>query len=125
MAVKRRKPDNREHREQVALFVWAEMSSAAHPELKLLFAIPNGGQRHPAVAKKLKAEGVKPGIPDTLLPVARGGYHGLFVEMKAEGGRESKHQKEKRQALTEQGYKSVVCWGFDEARKAIMEYLQQ
>ena len=82
-----------EHQEQVALIHWAKMRSATLPELGLLFAIPNGGERHLFVAKKLKAEGVKPGTPDLCLPVARGGYHGLFIEMKRmKGGRVTKQR---------------------------------
>lgn len=54
----------------------------AVPELHRLFAIPNGGQRDKITAGKLKAEGVKPGVPDILLPVCRGVWAGLFVEMK-------------------------------------------
>ena len=60
-----------EHEEQVALFEWAEWNKRQYPELELMFAIPNGGQRHVVVAKKLKDEGVKAGVPDIFLPVAR------------------------------------------------------
>ena len=71
-----------EHDEQAALFEWATWHTSQCPELGLLFAIPNGGHRHPVVAARLKAEGVRAGVPDICLPVARKGYHGLFVELK-------------------------------------------
>ena len=67
-----------EHDEQVALFQWAGYQLGACPELALMFAIPNGGDRHPAVAGKLRDEGVKAGVPDIFLPVPRGKYHGMF-----------------------------------------------
>ena len=53
-----------EHDEQVLIFKWARLSEGRWPELALLFAIPNGGHRHKAVAAKLKAEGVRAGVPD-------------------------------------------------------------
>ena len=54
--------------EQVALFGWAEYNEAYYPELRLLYAIPNGGHRHKAMSAELKAEGVKPGVPNLCLP---------------------------------------------------------
>lgn len=114
-----------EHDEQVALFQWIALERNI-PELGLLFAIPNGGKRHIFTAKKLKAEGVKPGVPDLFLPVARGGYHGLFLEMKREkGGRLSQHQKEWGEALTAQGYVVVSCPGWDAARHVLLLYLKK
>src|SRR5262245_64718583 len=49
---------------------------------RLCFAIPNGGARDVITAGRLKAEGVRAGVPDVCLPVARAGYHGLFLEVK-------------------------------------------
>jgi hypothetical protein len=95
------------------------------PELRLLFHIPNGGSRKGGVIEgaHLKAQGVRAGVPDLCLPVARGGYHGLFVEMKATGGRVQDTQKHWNQQLAMQGYLALVCHGFDEARRAIEKYL--
>ncbi|MDQ7835495.1 MAG: VRR-NUC domain-containing protein [Humidesulfovibrio sp.] len=113
-----------EHKEQVALMQWVGWMTPRWPELELLFAIPNGGDRDEVVAAKLKAEGVKKGVPDLMLPVARGEYHGLFVEMKRqEGGREKPEQKEWREKLLAQGYQAVVCRGLGEAMRAISEYM--
>ena len=63
-----------EHIEQALLFKWATFSSGKYPELEYMFAIPNGGYRHYRTAADLKSEGVKSGVPDIMLPVARGGY---------------------------------------------------
>jgi hypothetical protein len=71
-----------EHDEQVNLFHWADIMSPQYPELALLHAIPNGGKRNINVARKLKEEGQKAGVPDICLPVPRGEYHGLYIEMK-------------------------------------------
>lgn len=52
-----------EANEQTALFHWAAFAAKhEHPELALMFAVPNGGHRHPVVAAKLKAQGVKAGV---------------------------------------------------------------
>lgn len=113
-----------EAQEQETLFEWARMMEGKYPELALLHAIPNGGSRHPVEAKHLKAQGVKAGIPDIFLPVARQGYHGLYIEMKRrKGGRVSVEQKKMLMALQQQGYKAVVCEGWDWARTAIEKYL--
>jgi VRR-NUC domain len=120
----RRRPVEREHFEQVALFNWAYYQSRRMPELGLLYAIPNGGKRTKAVAGKLKAEGVKAGVPDICLPVARGEYHGLYIELKAEGGRASDSQRSWMAALAAQMYRVHLCVGWRAAKKVIEEYLQ-
>lgn len=68
--------------EQQCLFRWAAFQSGKYPELKLLYHVPNGGSRKKSEAGRFKAEGVKAGVPDLCLPVARGGYHGLYIELK-------------------------------------------
>ena len=111
--------------EQINLMRWAEYETGAHPELKLLMHIPNGGARTKAEAGKFKAMGVKPGVPDLFLPVARGVYHGLWIELKrADGGRVENAQKGWISALRDQGYMAGVCRGWVEASEKIMEYLK-
>ena len=112
-----------EHDHQVALLRWANLQAGAMPVLRLLFAIPNGGARNIVVAGKLKAEGVKAGVPDLFLPAPRGVYHGLFIELKAPKGKVQANQKEWLAALGLQGYRSVVCYGWEEAKDTIMQYL--
>ena len=110
--------------EQTRLFQWAKMQSAAYPEIGLLFHIPNGGKRYAATAKRLKAEGVKAGVPDLFLPVARGGEHGLFIELKKEhGNKATEKQNEWLDALRKQGYTAAVCYGWYEAARLIYLYL--
>lgn len=113
-----------EHQEAVALMEWARMSRAGIPELDLLYHIPNGGHRHPAVASKLQAEGVKPGVPDYFLPVPRGNYHGLYVELKTEKGRATKNQKFWCVQLKQQGYQAVIANGWETAAHCIRTYLE-
>lgn len=110
--------------EQINLMRWAEYEKGAHPELKLLMHIPNGGARTKAEAGKFKAMGVKPGVPDLFLPVARGVYHGLWIELKrADGGKTQAAQRGWIAALKEQGYMAGVAHGWVEASETIMKYL--
>ena len=113
-----------EHDEQVALFKWAQWQSGKWPELRWMYAIPNGGARHVGVAAKLKAEGVKPGIPDICLPVPRGGFGALYIELKAKGGRVSQAQRAALDALVGLGNSGAVVFGWEQATKCIQAYLQ-
>ena len=118
-----------EHEHQAALFHWAEMEAKKIPELDMLFAVPNGGHRHAAVAAKLKLEGVKSGYPDIGLDVARHGFHGLRIELKkpkcgkSAAGRLSKPQADWLQKLSDQGYMAVCCVGWEAAKETIEGYL--
>lgn len=102
---------------------WVRFAAQYCPEIDLLFAIPNGGHRHISVAVALRDEGVKAGIPDLFLPVARDPYHGLFIEMKAQGGKVSRLQQQWIKTLGSQGYRVEVCRGFDQARATLCAYL--
>jgi hypothetical protein len=82
---------NLEHILQVECLKWFYYQYPKYSNL--IFAIPNGGQRNIVVAKKLKEEGVKPGVPDLFLPVPNNGFCGLFIEMKSEKGILSNNQK--------------------------------
>ena len=114
-----------EHDEQVALFERiALMVRRNYPELALLFAIPNGEYRPKRVAFRLKEEGVKPGVPDLCLPVSRGGFHGLWIEMKVKTNVLSIEQKGWLEGLTNEGYFARVCYGQDEAFDTIISYLE-
>lgn len=111
-----------EHDEQKAVVKWFDMQ---YPALRgRLAAVPNGGQRHPAVAAKLKAEGVRKGFPDMMLLKPSGGYFGLFIELKRiKGGSVSAEQSDWLHWLNQQGFMAAVCKGADEARKTIQDYL--
>jgi len=115
-----------EEQEQAAVMEWAVLMEKQAPELALLFHVPNGGVRHPGTAARLKKLGVKPGVPDLCLPVARGGWHGLFIEMKRQkGGRLSDDQKAWLEALNDGGYRAERCDGAEAACDLIWQYLQE
>lgn len=115
-----------EHMEQCEVMEWARRKvwDKSCPELDLLFAIPNGGHRNKLTGARLKAEGVKAGVSDLFLSVARWGLHGLYIEMKQESkGKLSPAQQTWRDLVQEQGYGFVCCHGAAEAIEALSVYL--
>lgn len=116
--------NHRESDEQQALFVWAKLMQTQHPELSLLHAIGNGGKRNLIEAARMKREGVKAGVSDIMLPVARNGFHGLYIELKVGKNKASADQKWWLSETTKQGYYSTVCYGWVEAKEVIEKYLE-
>jgi hypothetical protein len=113
-----------EHDQQVTLFAWAAEMEAQHPELRLLFAVPNWiGTRTRHHGAYLKAEGRKPGVPDVWLPVSRRYYHGLVIEMKVKPNRPSDEQRAWLAALEAADYAVHVCYSAIEAEAVILHYL--
>lgn len=119
-----------EHQIQSAIVKWADLNSGRHRELALLFAIPNGGWRDPVTAAKLKAEGVRPGVPDLALPVPvvrpDGSWrHGLFMEVKrGTMGRVREQQALWAGLLKGLGYEVVLVRSLEEGIAAFRDYLK-
>lgn len=109
-----------EFEEQISLIAWADVFLKAP---NLLFHIPNGGKRNIVEAVKFKKMGVRPGIPDLFLAYGCGGYHGLFIEMKAEKGALTLSQLTLHERLKESGYKVATCHSWLSAADVIREYL--
>lgn len=114
---------NLEEREQCGLIEWAKLNMKKYPELELLHAIPNGGSRSTIEGARLKRQGVKPGMPDLCLPVGRGGYHALYIEMKHSKGKVSPVQHDVHRILLAFGNRVAVCYSAKEAASEILEYL--
>jgi hypothetical protein len=141
-----------EHSHQVALFAWAAANVGNDPRLHFLFAVPNGATfgstpKDRAIrGGKMKAEGLKTGVPDVCLPVPGVKwsppdtgilyYHGLFIEMKKPAARLKRAPKHKWDTggvdeeqtvwlsfLEQQGYKVAVCYSWYEAANEIKYYL--
>jgi hypothetical protein len=109
---------------QMALFCWAQQNQDKYPELKYLFHIPNGGFRDIRTAGKLRATGVKKGVPDICLPVKRGLFSGLWIELKKDYKAPiSKEQEEWLDFLRTQGFAALVCVGWTDAKEVIECYL--
>jgi hypothetical protein len=116
-----------EHSHQCALVTWARLPTtiAQYPGIDLLEASLNGVKLTKAQAGKAKAAGMLKGALDLNLPVARGIYHGLRIEMKYGRNQMTEEQEWHAQRLREEGWKVVCCWDWLTARNEIISYLCQ
>lgn len=80
--------------EQQTFFQWAEVASGKHPELRLMYHVPNEGKRS-----------------------------ALYIELKAGRNKPTADQLAWLAALDAAGNKTAVCWGWQAASKAVVEYL--
>lgn len=116
-----------EEQEQIGLFEVMEWHIGRWPELRLAYHPANGGKRTKTQAKRLKAMGVKPGVPDVAIPVPRRGYAGMYCEMKRTDAVPSDtraNQRQWRDDLIEQGYYAVIARGGAEAWAMIRWYME-
>ncbi len=114
-----------EGNEQTILFTWIDLQYPR--ESKLIYHVPNGGHRHKATAGKLKGQGVRAGMPDINVDIARGGYFGMRIEFKATPPNDadvSPKQRGALQLLNDHGYLAIVCRGVHDAQEQIRAYLR-
>lgn len=112
--------------EQQMVIRWSQQATirGKYPELKLLYHVPNERKCSAQEGARLKRMGVKPGVPDLCLPVARGNAHGLYIEMKTKTGKLSDTQRWWQSELNGQDYLSAVCYGWKQAVKVLADYLE-
>lgn len=115
---------SKEEIEQATLFRWASYAQTQYEELKLMYHIPNEGKRSAATGARLKAEGLKAGVPDVCLPTAHGGYIGLYIEMKVKPNKPTELQKQWLRDLRKAGHMTAVCYSWEEAKNLIEEYIR-
>lgn len=113
-----------EHAEQVVVAQWRDWQQSLTPALRWLHAIPNGGDRHPAVARKLKAEGVVSGVSDLLWIRQSRGYSGIALEMKKQDGRLKPDQKDYLEYVAGEGFFAVCAYSGDVAIELLRWYCQ-
>lgn len=118
-------------RQHVAQRVWVNPVE----KLTRLFAIHNQGHGDAVRGARAKAEGVKAGVPDIMLPVQMylnglGITGGLFIELKRpkqvkRQGIASDKQHEWLAYLNDEGYIAVVCYGWEHAAQTIQHYMER
>jgi hypothetical protein len=116
------KPDS-ENAIQAAFFKWCGVMERQHPELALMHSIPNGAHKSHASRYVFKLTGLKPGVPDVSFPVARCGFHGMYIEFKSKTGRISPEQKWWTERLTAEGYLVLTCRDWEIAAGHVQAYL--
>lgn len=114
-----------EAQHQAAVIKWTQQPEIRQqwPELKLLYHIKNETKEGAAQVAVDRSMGVKKGVPDLHLPVARGRYHGLYIEMKTETGHTTGDQEWWGEQLHIQGYACMVCHGWEAAVAALQWYM--
>lgn len=113
-----------EHAHQRAFFGWLLKAEflGQYPDAGMAYAVPNGGKRDPVTAARLKAEGVKSGVPDVCYPVPFGNYAGLYIELKVDKGRTSDNQEGWHERLRRHHHAVATCWGWRAARLCFIAY---
>jgi VRR-NUC domain len=114
-----------EYDESVILMKWVRAHQKTYPELNLFYHIPNGEKRSIITAVKLKKMGVLPGIPDYHLPVARRGFHSLYIELKSETGRVSDTQQKLHLELVRRNNVVVIAFGAQDAIHYLEKYITE
>ncbi len=109
---------------QATVIAWSRLNERKFPALRWLFHVPNGGKRNAREAARLQTQGVIAGVADLFLPYPSREYHGLFIELKAEGGKLTDNQRAFLQAMVSRGYCAQVAVGSKAAIDLIEWYLQ-
>ena len=117
--------------EQAALMQQCALHVGIYPELKWLYHIPNGGGRgsDKAEASKngaaMKRLGTKKGVLDLHLPVPKGNFACLYIEMKKRDGRGelSPEQIEFINFVSGQHAAVAICDTWRDAWHTIEQYL--
>lgn len=112
-----------EHQHQCAVIEWARLHRQRWPELNYLYAIPNGAHTTDNNRARLVREGLIRGVSDLHLPIPRGCYHGLWIEMKILSGRVSEEQTAWLLAMKGYGHQVTVAYSWISAVQVIEEYL--
>lgn len=115
-----------ETEEQAALIAWADKTVINGICIgDYLIHIPNEGKRGPKAARDAKRLGLRKGVPDLFLALPRGGYAGLWIEMKSAQGKASVEQNQWITKLYDVGYRVEMCFCYDSAKGVIAAYLKQ
>ena len=117
-------PNHYEDQESIALWQRAQLD----PVLRdYLFHIPNGGKRNKREAARFKRMGTRKGVHDYRLPLARGVYHSLWVELKPDVKgyypSVSKEQLDWRKKMRDQGNAAFIVKGWERSIEIMLLYL--
>ena len=118
------KNKNEEHEIQSAVFEWRDAEGLfIFPELCLYHSITSGQPRYGWQVGWYKREGMMSGLPDTHLPVPRGGYTSLWIEFKSPTGTVRPEQKDAIALLRRYRNLVVICRSKEEAIQTLTDYL--
>ena len=106
---------------------WIGISERRYPFLNWIIHVPNGGKRPRGEAGKLKALGVRPGVPDFLLPLPSpsGQWRGLAIELKSDRGRLSTAQSAWLERLSQAGWLVGIARSLDDFQRLVHQYASE
>lgn len=115
-----------EFQHQCALFEWARMPGVLrkYPALDLLSSSQNGANMGEVERQKAAKSGLLPGEMDLKLPVARGRFIGLVIELKYGKNKPTKEQLRYARRMTEEGHFAAFLWSWEDAMQLIVNYLE-
>ena len=104
---------------QKAVMEWVNLK----PTIKnFIIHIPNEGKRSARYGKSLKDMGMRPGVADLFIAMARHECNGAWIELKSTNGVLTEQQKEFLHDMEEQNYFTQVCGSIESAIATIDWY---
>jgi hypothetical protein len=93
------------------------------------FAVPNGmrvagdARKRAIYVAAMKRQGLTPGVSDIFILLARGGYHGLFLELKFGRNKLTDEQASFQRRACWAGYQTGHAHTLDQAKEIVCRYL--
>lgn len=113
-----------ESREQQIIFEWASWQKNKYPGIEAMYHIANEGKRSASSGSRLKREGLKSGVSDICVPVAKCGYNNLYIELKSGKNKATKEQLDFISLINKYGGKALVVYEADNAIEVIKAYFE-
>lgn len=104
--------------EQIAVIEYCDLKGIP------IYHIANEGKRTRYTGDLLKRMGMRKGFPDLCVPLAKGKFHGFYIEMKSQAGKPTNDQISWLKTLKANGYATAICYGADEAIGKIEKYMK-
>lgn len=89
------------------------------------FHVANERKTSKIAGQRLKKKGVKSGVPDVMIFEHNEDYRGLSIELKIKPNKPTDNQKEWLEKLKSKGWKTEVCYSFDEVKKVVKQYFKE
>jgi hypothetical protein len=112
-----------EDAQQMALFRLLDFAANRYPDLAFVFHTPNGGARAKTTAARLKRLGARAGVPDVLVPIRRGDYSGIAIEMKYGKNHATVFQQRYLEHLRRNGWLTYIEYDWTVAGARILSYI--
>lgn len=108
----------KENQIQAQIYQWFNNNFCLknHKPRLLIFAVPNGGTRNIREAMSMKATGTLAGASDLILVMDK---EVIFVEIKAEKGRQSESQKDFQKRVEDLGFDYWLVYSFEDFQNKI------